>query len=219
PIATLGDLASPLNTLADKQLNSFSLIRHENEHGPAYYYRASLAQAERNGSDAYKPHAHHEQRNKRFDGINRETGAVYIPLDSANPSTDNKTLSDVSYSRDLALRYLGLDKTDHASDIQVDKVTRFGMDYDFRNKRLPVYKVSLDTDAGDRVFIDPVTGIVVDHLKDIQRYEGLSFSLLHKWNFMMAFADRQQRDITIVVFLLLMLVLALLGLSLRPSKA
>ena len=115
----------------------------------------------------------------------------------------------------MALRYLGLDNANNASDIPVDKVTRFGMDYDFRNKRLPVYKVSLNNAAGDRVFIDPVTGIVVDHLKDIQRYEGLSFSLLHKWNFMMAFADRQQRDITIVVFLLLILLLAGLGIALR----
>ncbi len=213
------DLSSAFQSLATKKLNSFSLIRHEGNNGPAYFYRASLAKEGGKENGSFKPHAHHQkpaqvlsanqQRNKRFDGINREQGALYMSVVPGNE------LNDERYSRDLALKYLGLENAAYPIQINVEKVTRFGPDYDFRNKRLPVYKVSLDTDDGDRVFIDPVTGIVVDHLKDIQRYEGLSFSLLHKWNFMMAFADRQQRDITIVVFLVFMLVLAGLGVAMR----
>ncbi len=217
-----GNIEEELQALNDKDLNSFSVIRHQLEQQVHYFYRASLSNKQ--ASEAFKPHAHHaantenEKRKKRFNGINRESAAVYIPIHSVSEEKTSITLNDKQYSQALALNYLGLDIEDFQGDIEVEKITRFGADYDFRNKRLPVYKVSIDNDAGDRVFIDPVTGIVVDHLVDIQRYEGLSFSMLHKWNFMMAFADRQQRDITIVIFLACMLLLTFLGLFLELQR-
>lgn len=187
--------------IAGKKLNSFSLI----EHAGKRYFRVSIAGSNR---PSQKPHDHHgsnanEQRNKRFDGVAREKNAFYIAVDDVN---DN-VLTDEIVAEALAIEYMGLDKS---SLLASDKITRFG-GYDFRNKRLPVWMFEFNTANNDQLFIDPITGILVEHTIALQRYEGLSFSLLHKWNFLLAFADREQRDIAVVFMLFIFLFLTLIG--------
>lgn len=195
-----------LKALNGKNLNSFSLIQD----GENIFYRASLSG--KKPSNSHKPHAHHDHvsneiRNKRFDGINKEKSAIYIPLNNNDSSLTDKQLTEK-----LARQYLHLDRN---SSVEVTKIKRFGQGYDFRNKRLPVYKAVINNQAGDHLFIDPSTGILVDHSIKGQRLEGLSFSILHKWNIMLAFTDRQTRDIAIVCILVLMLLLGIFGFVLR----
>lgn len=203
----LQDLPQPseeaLKTLAGKSLNSFSLVQD----GSNAYYRASLASQRPQSS--HKPHAHHsstEKRNQRFDGISKEKGAIFIPLNNNDAS-----ITDQALAQKLASDYLN---TNDNEEITIKKVTHFGQGYDFRNKRLPVYK-AMFKNSGDHLFIDPTTGILVDHSIKSQRLEGLSFSILHKWNIMLAFTDRQTRDIAIVCVLVLMLLFTAFGFTLR----
>lgn len=195
--------------VSDKFLNSFSLIEHNGKR----YFRASIS-----GLDKHiqKPHSHHQgssikQRNKRFDGIGREKTAFYIAIDSV----EETTLTDEVVAEKLAVNHLSLNKDLLASS---EKITRFGKGYDFRNKRLPVWMFEFNTVDKDRLYIDPITGILVEHTIDTQRYEGLSFSLLHKWNFLLAFASREQRDGAIILTLFIFLILGGFGLSLYWSR-
>lgn len=197
---------SHLSTLSTKKLNSFSIIEYNQQR----FFRASIAGEEAAPENqAQTLHSHH-QRNRRFDGIAKEHSAKYIPL----LKKTNSTVDDRALAIQLALNYLSLPVQSVTS---IERITRFGADYDFRNKRLPVWKVSTDTTNGDSVFVDPSTGILVDHVNDRQRYESYSFSVLHKWNFLLTVMQRMTRDYIIVLMLLLIAVMSILGIRMRFS--
>ena len=198
-----------LNGMSGVKLNSLSLVAY----GDKPFIRASLAKKEpvianANAHDHDHDHHQHEQRNKRYDGISKEKSAIYFPLTGIN----HDILDDKTLVKTLASNYLGLPDN---TVIELSKITHFGPVYDFRNKRLPVWKVAFNTPKGDKLFIDPITGILVDHVIDQQRFEGLSFSMLHKWNFMLAFTERHIRDIFIVIMMLSVFALGTFGLILK----
>ncbi|MCG8670323.1 MAG: PepSY domain-containing protein [Pseudomonadales bacterium] len=199
-----------IDTISGQSLNSFSLISHDER----LYFRTSLAREKSSKSADHSAHQHHSPqkiRNQRFDGVSKEKSAIYIPV--SNDSTPE--LNDSQLANHLVLNYLALPEN-HSTTIE--RITRFGPEYDFRNKRLPVWKITADTQRDDRIFVDPRTGILVDHLVDSQRYEGLSFSILHKWNFLRAFMDREQRDIIVVVVLVITFLLGVLGVVMKLKR-
>ncbi len=183
-------LASVNNETTSKlvkiNLNAISLV--EDIEGNQYY-RLSLAVDKREQIP---------DRNHRFDGISKERNSIYI-----NALTgEHSDLNDKKQVIDLASKF---------ADVSVDKienikiVSRFGPDYDFRNKRLPVWQVNIDNEDKQIVFIDPVTSILVDQNRAIDRYETLSFSLIHKWNHLFPLIGREKRDSLIIVTLILCL--------------
>ena len=89
-------------------------------------------------------------------------------------------------------------------------ITRFGDGYDFRNKRLPVWRVAFRDESRRHLFIDPVTGVLVDQSRQVDRRESWVFSVMHKWN-PLAVIGRQNRDIVVVCVLLLALGFTVLG--------
>lgn len=172
--------------------------------------RASLAPATTQG------HAHHgasntdahAQRTARFDGINKEQGAMYF--DARTGATAD--INDEQVACALAANFL------HASAALIarsEKITRFSPDYDFRNKRLPVWRVDFNTAEQDSVYIDVASGVLVDTANNKARAESYSFSFLHKWNMLTPLTGREWRDGGIVATLSLALLLATLGLLLR----
>lgn len=200
--------AEIFKVLEGKALNSFSLVKYED----TYYYRASMASDHHGG--LHKPHAHHGKssddnvvRNKRFDGVSKESSAMFIPL-----SGQSEHVTDKEVATSLALTYMNLSEK---SLVDVQKVSRFGQGYDFRNKRLPVWKIALDTGEADHLYIDPVTGMLVDRSVRSVRLESLSFSVLHKWNFLLAFVSREQRDLALVTLLMTLTLLGVFGVSYR----
>lgn len=62
-------------------------------------------------------------------------------------------------------------------------VTQFGGEYGFINKRLPVIKVQTNLDNGQRLYIEPSTGLIASNVTHADALEGLSFAYLHKWRF------------------------------------
>lgn len=175
---------------------SVSLV--EGENGRALY-RLGLATASGSqgmkehdhsagGQAAKDPHAGHatssvtpttaqEIRNARFDGVQPTGPAYYIDAATGEAAPQG----DREIARVIANRYMG------ASDTQItgmELVTRFGMEYDFRNKRLPVWRVDYGAPHNASVFVDTATGTFVDRLDNWQRPERYVFSLVHKWNFL-----------------------------------
>ncbi len=147
---------------------------------------------------ALAPAVEISSRSARFDGRPASTGAVYLTLEG-----DSAAHSDLAQ----AARLLGA-----AADVSEPVlITRFGPDYDFRNKRLPVWQFQLPDEYATQQFVDPATGIVVDQSRQIDRIERWSFSVLHKWSFLTGFTGRFWRDALMVAVLSLLTASALTG--------
>lgn len=143
-------------------------------------------------------------RAKRFDGVPIEKPALYFDALGGQESV----LTD----RDMAVHYAGAHLGRPDSAIQnVSLITRFGPDYDFRNKRLPVWRVDYGAPYDDTLFIDPATGIPVDRVGTPARYESYAFSFLHKWNFLTPLVGREIRDALVVATLLAAIGFSALG--------
>lgn len=100
---------------------------------------------------------------------------------SGEELVDGETL----HVRQLAAEYFPI-----KADINnLRKVTEFGGEYGFVNKRLPVYAVDYDDEHHTSVYIELRSGQLAAIVRDADRIEGLSFSVLHKWHF----ADRLGR--------------------------
>ncbi|PKM21557.1 MAG: hypothetical protein CVV10_08770 [Gammaproteobacteria bacterium HGW-Gammaproteobacteria-14] len=175
--------------------------------GGELYFRASLAQSKVSAGE----HDHHSVREQRFRGVPREQGSVYWPAVGGNVVDMN----DAQAARRLAMDHLGLDADQVLS---VAAITHFGPGYDFRNKRLPVWKVSVDSQPWDELFIDVASGLLVDRSSTGMRAEGLSFSILHKWNFLAMPLGRQNRDALLAMMLGLVLLLAGAGVFLHAKR-
>jgi hypothetical protein len=164
------------------------------------------------GGGEHDHHGGNKIRNQRFDGIPKEQSGIYIPVSRAA----DVEMTDEQVARQLAMDHL---KVSDSEIISVEKVMHFGPDYDFRNKRLPVWRVILATENRDILFIDVASGLLVDRVNSASRMEGYSFSVLHKWNFLAHPIGREKRDALIVIVLGLALLLALLGVGLRIKSS
>src|SRR5690606_1145143 len=100
----------------------------------------------------------------------------------------------------------------------VEKITRFGAGYDFRNKRLPVWRVEVDATPWNVLYVDVASGVLVDRSSTGSRLENLSFSFLHKWNFLVMPLGRENRDLLLALVLGLTLLLGLLGLRMKLAR-
>ncbi|RAP36847.1 hypothetical protein DID80_04880 [Candidatus Marinamargulisbacteria bacterium SCGC AAA071-K20] len=171
----------------DKAVNSVSIVRGpQNEH----FYRIGIAQKKR----AHK---------NNFDGIPSEKNVIYTTI-SGHLYQD---LSDLEMAQHLAKSF-----TSNKVEIgPTTKVKRFGVFYDFRNKRLPVYKVETNSKDNRSLYIDTVSGLLVDQVNRSGKWERFSFSFFHKWNFLRGPLGRNGRDIVMVAFVLSGIFLSLLG--------
>lgn len=123
------------------------------------------------------PTTDREIRNARFDGIQPTGPAVYVDAETGEVAPQG----DRELARLIANRFLG------AGDDSIEAmqlVTRFGPDYDFRNKRLPIWRVDYGAPHATTVFVDTATGTMVDRLDDWKKPERYVFSFVHKWNFL-----------------------------------
>ncbi|MBB5211015.1 PepSY-associated TM helix domain-containing protein [Microbulbifer hydrolyticus] len=182
-----------VKTLDGRAINSLSLIRGADG---VPLYRVGLAPAESAAPGT---------RNQRFDGRPSEAGSLFVDARSGRLLED---FGDREQAQLLAARLAGVASQDIA-DMKL--VTRYGPGYDFRNKRLPVWQVDVANDENTMLFVDPVTGVLADQSRSIDRAERLSFSLLHKWNHLTPFTGRQARDLMIVATLLVLLASSVIG--------
>ncbi|RJG41876.1 PepSY domain-containing protein [Motilimonas pumila] len=214
-----GLLASPVAEHASQQLalNGVSLLRDDQGQ---LMYRLNLAKSRDNSAKKGGHHHHHGKHQEQatapsrqaiYDGIVVSDPAVYISAENGKQMPFN----DKALAIALAQQHLGL-SADKLSEAKL--ITRFGMHYDFRNKRLPVWQLSYDTPEGDWVFVDPATGILVDRLNNQARFEGYSFSFLHKWNFLRPIMERTSRDIVMSVTLAVAMMFALFGVVIKLKR-
>jgi len=101
-----------------------------------------------------------------------------------------------------------------ARDIRkVEPVTAFGDEYNFTDKRLPVWKVSYAAGHHERLYIETSTGKLASQVDDRTVVEGYSFSVFHKHHFM-DWGGKTVRDISTMVWAFMQVVLVTVGLIL-----
>ncbi len=192
-----GDWLAPY---ADVPLNAISLLAAPDG---GLLFRLGLAQGRPGEKVSNKA---------RFDGIPSEKSAHYF--DASNGRS--VPIDDLNMAIHMAEQHLGLS----AEQItHTERITRFGVHYDFRNKRLPAWRIDYDSDLGDIIFIDPSTGILADRLVNSQRYEIYSFSFLHKWNPLQGLIGRNARDILAISIVTIALLTMFLGIRMKLHRA
>lgn len=89
-------------------------------------------------------------------------------------------------------------------------VTHFTDEYNFTDKRLPVWKINY---PGRRLYVETSTGVLSKIATDRELYEGYSFALFHKHHFM-DWAGKTTRDISTMIGAGLQLLMVTIGLIL-----
>jgi hypothetical protein len=146
-----------------------------------------------------------EIREARFVGIKPDGPAIY--LDAATGEV--VTSGDRDLARAIARRFTG---APDSAVTGVELVTRFSHEYDFRNKRLPVWRVDYADPVKASLFVDTGAGVLVDRVADREKPERLVFSFIHKWNFLFPVGRLAQNVIVGVFALALIGFMAVLGL-------
>ncbi len=128
---------------------------------------------------------------------------------------DGTTLANgaEALARDLASRHAGLSKE---AIVSVEKITKFGGEYGFVFKRLPVYRVQFSGPGNPRYYVETTTGTLASRVDDWDALEGKSFSYLHKWH--LTDAGKDLRDILLALFTLGNVVVAIMGLVLFKRR-
>ncbi len=121
-------------------------------------------------------------------------------------------------AKHLAARYANQPE---AAIVSTEKITRFGGEYGFVFKRLPVYRVQFADNNNPRYYVEPTTGVLAARVDDWDAIEGKSFAWLHKWHF--TDAGKDLRDALLALFALGNVIVALMGLTLfikarRPAR-
>ncbi|KPP95417.1 PepSY-associated TM helix domain-containing protein [Erythrobacter sp. HL-111] len=146
-----------------------------------------------------------EIREARFTGIKPDGPALY--LDAASGEVVDQGDRDIALA--VARRFSG------APDEAVkgmELVTRFSHEYDFRNKRLPVWRVDYGEPLNATLFVDTGAGVLVDRVADREKPERLVFSMIHKWNFLFPIGRLGLNAAVAACVIALIVLMALLGL-------
>lgn len=148
-----------------------------------------------------------------------KTKVVPPPSATYINTTTNSVLQngEVVYASYLASQYSG-----HASNdiVKIDTIVKFADEYGFVNKRLPVFKVTYDTNQKERYYVETSTGKLALRIDDIDVIEGYSFSILHKHEFM-AWAGKPVKDFSTMFWAIAQIAVVIIGLTLffKSKKA
>lgn len=99
----------------------------------------------------------------------------------------------------------------------VTPVTAFGDEYNFTDKRLPVWKVSYDAGGHERWYVETSSGRLASKVDDRMVVEGYSFSVFHKHHFM-DWGGKTVRDASTMFWAFMQVVLVSFGLVLWFKK-
>ncbi|MCQ8895799.1 hypothetical protein NQT62_05020 [Limnobacter humi] len=186
------------HTTRGLQLAGFSIV--ESPHGELLYRLALKPESTADGI----PILPDAIRNARFDGAPVTGPALYVNAETGQAWNGD----DRQLAIQLATRYMGQSEANIRS---ARLITRFGPEYDFRNKRLPVWQIEFEAPLSSTVFIDTQSGVLADSIHQFERPERWSFSWLHKWAFVQPLGRGLQNWATGSVALACVLLLAVLG--------
>ena len=151
-----------------------------------------------------------EIRKARFDGLRPDGPPIYVDAVTG----EVLPLADRDLAISIVRRFVGPDVYLKAATL----VTHFGVDYDFRNKRLPVWKIDFAEPVKASLFVDTATGALVDSVADWQKPERWAFSIAHKWNFLFPLGKLTLNMVVGGAVIALIILMALFGLWLDLKR-
>lgn len=150
-------------------------------------------------------------RNARFDGIQPTGPALYLDARTGLPWAPG----DRELALQLGERFTAMPRS---AIRHAELVTRFGPAYDFRNKRLPVWRLDYGPPVNATIFVDTAAGVLADRTPDSARPERWSFSMLHKWNFLFPLGRNAQNAVVSLAVIAAIGFMAALGLSMDLKR-
>lgn len=134
--------------------------------------------------------------------------ASVIYINTADHSIINN--GDEVYARSLATELSGHQSKDI---ISTELITHFTDEYNFTDKRLPVWKVNYSFNHKERVYVETSTGALAKQTNDAELMEGYSFALFHKHHYM-DFGGKTTRDASTMIGAGLQILMVIIGLTL-----
>ena len=89
-------------------------------------------------------------------------------------------------------------------------ITHFTNEYNFTDKRLPVWKVNYPFNHQERLYIETSTGVLAKNTDNVELAEGYSFALFHKHHYM-DFGGKTTRDVSTMTGAALQIVMVVIG--------
>ncbi len=117
---------------------------------------------------------------------------------------------DEEYARYMATRF---SKNSPSSITGTAVVTKFTDEYNFTDKRLPVWKISYKEHHNERLYVETTSGKLASRVDDTDIPEGYSFSVFHKHHFM-DWGGKTARDISTMFWALVQVLMVAVGLIL-----
>ena len=183
-------------------VNSLSLVQADGR----WLYRLSMVPDQRNA-----PRGAEAIRNARFDGRPRAGAVRYVDASTGKAWEDG----DRELALQLGERFTGVGR---AAVKEATMVTRFGSGYDFRNKRLPVWRLDYGAPVNASVYVDTAAGVLADQTLDSAKAELLSFSYIHKWTFLSPLGRPVQNLIIALVVASSLILMGVIGLQLDLKR-
>jgi hypothetical protein len=131
---------------------------------------------------------------------------TYISTSDQSILTNGEEL----YARFLAASFSA--QPDHAI-VSVEAVTKFGSEYNFADKRLPVWKINYASNGNERFFVETSTGSMAKRINDKELREDYSFAFLHKHEFL-GWAGKEWKDRSTMFWAAMQVVMVVMGLVL-----
>jgi hypothetical protein len=149
-----------------------------------------------------------KKRNTSKD-LMKAMGAAAVPV--VYVQAGNHTVlpeGDDVYARSLAGQFSGYSNKDL---VAATLVTKFTDEYNFTDKRLPVWKLTYTGNNKERFYVETTTGSLAKRITDKDLYEGTSFALLHKHHFM-DFGGKVWRDASTMFWAAMQVLMVVMGL-------
>jgi hypothetical protein len=121
--------------------------------------------------------------------------------------------SELSNGAEVYAKSLATQLSGHSNKeiVSTELITRFTDEYNFTDKRLPVWKVNYSFNHKQRLYVETSTGILAKNTNDVELYEGYSFALFHKHHYM-DFAGKASRDSSTMIGAALQILMVVIGL-------
>jgi hypothetical protein len=162
---------------------------------------------------AASPSPHHAPSAERQTGAQRGSEPYYLHLKTGVEDAE----AELRHAKALAAQAIGV-SPDRVNGEPV-QVARFGGEYGFVFKRLPVWRVSFSAPGNPAVYVDTGENAVAAIIRDPDRREGWVFAHLHKWDWLAHLLGKNLRDLTVALLALGNALVALIGawMFLRPK--
>lgn len=118
------------------------------------------------------------------------------------------------YARWLATQFSGRPESEVVS---TGLITKFDRDYNFTDKRLPVWRVAYPTNHHERYYVETSSGALAVRVDDLDLIESYSFALLHKHEFLGGLG-KSVKDFSTMFWAAAQILLVTLGLVLWARK-